>query len=257
MDTFDMKPDHSNGGPIKEISTSVPGIKICEHLPQLAAMMDHIAIIRSMTSKEGDHERATNFVHTGYVSQSGIQYPAFAAAVAKEMQEPDGELPHFVSIAPSNFAGGVGAGFLGAQHAPLVVGENQGGDLDAALQMRDIAPSVGLPPERSTSRWRILQSLESEFQPSLPDVPVVARRSAYERARRLMQGPAAQIFDLRNEPDSIRDAYGRNMFGQGCLLARRLVERGVPFIEVAMNYVPGFDGNWDTHTDNFNGIQKL
>src|SRR3954466_7540327 len=100
MDTFDLKPGHANGGPYRAIETSVPGVRISEHLPKLAQMAGHLALVRSMSTKEGDHGRASYFLRTGYMPQGQIQYPALGALVAKEMAAEDAELPGFVSIAP-------------------------------------------------------------------------------------------------------------------------------------------------------------
>ena len=100
MDTFDLKPGHANGGPFKEIATSVPGIKISEHLPQLAKQAKRLAVLRSMSTKEGDHGRATYHLRTGYVQQAPIDYPPLGAALAKELGRPDADLPGFISIAP-------------------------------------------------------------------------------------------------------------------------------------------------------------
>ena len=120
MDTFDLKPGHKNGGPFKAIETATPGIRISEHLPRLARETDDMAIIRSMSTKEGDHGRATFHLRTGYVPQGPIQYPALGALVAKERERDDAELPNFVSIAPVRFfnQSAFGPGFLGPQYAP-------------------------------------------------------------------------------------------------------------------------------------------
>ena len=126
LDTFDLKPGHPNGGPFKPIATKVPGIQISEHFARIAKFADHLAIVRSMTSKEGDHGRATYYLRTGYLPQGPVQYPSLGALVSKELGEDHAELPNFVSIAPFRFlnADAYGAGFLGPSHAPLIVGEN-------------------------------------------------------------------------------------------------------------------------------------
>ena len=102
-DTFDLKPGHANGGPTKEIATSVPGVKITEYLPRVASRMKEMAIIRSMTTKEGDHTRATYYLRTGYLPQGPINYPPVGATVSKELGSEDAALPNFVSIAPATF----------------------------------------------------------------------------------------------------------------------------------------------------------
>src|SRR5215207_9454381 len=134
MDTFDLKPGHANGGPYKAIETATPGLQISEHLPRLALESGDMAVIRSLSSKEGDHGRATFNLRTGYMPQGPIQYPALGSLVAKEFERDDAELPNFVSIAPVRFfnPAAYAPGFLGPQYAPLVVGErNFGGAFDS------------------------------------------------------------------------------------------------------------------------------
>src|SRR5262249_4618758 len=127
LDTFDLKPSHANGGNFKEIQTSVPGIKISEHLPKLATHMERMALIRSMSTKEADHGRATYQMRTGHVPGGPVHYPTMGSLFSKELEQPGAELPNFVSIAPYRFfsPAAYGPGFLGPQHAPLVVGEGQ------------------------------------------------------------------------------------------------------------------------------------
>jgi hypothetical protein len=126
MDTFDLKPGHENGGPCKEIETSAPGLKISEHLPRLAKFGDRMAVIRSMSTKEGDHGRATFLMGTGYLPQGPIQYPSIGALVSKEIGREDASLPNFVSIGPARVfsPSAFGSGFLGPQYAPLIVADN-------------------------------------------------------------------------------------------------------------------------------------
>src|SRR5262249_38050309 len=120
MDTFDLKPDTSNGGPFKEILTSAPGLRISEHLPKIAKFGDRMAVVRSMSTKEGDHERATFYLRTGYLPTGPIQYPPVGALVSKEIGLEDAPLPNYVSIAPYRFfrANASGPGFLGPKYAP-------------------------------------------------------------------------------------------------------------------------------------------
>src|SRR5437868_227983 len=126
LDTFDLKPGHANGGPFQPLATSVPGIQISEHFPRIAKLMDHLAIVRSMTSKEGDHGRATFLLRTGYLPQGPVQYPSLDALVSNELGDDTSELPNFVSVAPFRALSqnAFGAGFLGPRLAPLVVGES-------------------------------------------------------------------------------------------------------------------------------------
>jgi hypothetical protein len=267
-DTFDLKPGHPNGGPFKEIATSVPGIKISEHLPKIAKHMNELVLVRSMQTKESDHGRASYLLRTGRVPGGPVQYPTIGSALSKELGNPDAELPNFVSIAPYRFLSpaAYGPGFLGPQYAPLVVGENsaffgpqQQQDYDKALKVEDLELPSGVTTKRAGSRVQLLDEMEQDFLSHRSGVPALAHRTAYQRAVTLMRSPAAKAFNLNEETKSTRDGYGRNLFGQGCLLARRLVEQGVPFVEVTLSSAPGVNNGigWDTHQDNFESVKKL
>ncbi len=262
-DTFDLKPGHANGGPFKEIATSVPGIKIGEHLPKVAKHMKHMAVVRSMSTKEGDHQRATFYLRTGYLPQGPIQYPALGSLISKELGSDDSALPNFVSIAPNRFLspGAFGPGFLGPQYAPLVVGDAngffQGNNYEQALKVQDLQPPSEVSKAQAEARIDLMHGLANDFVSSRPGIAPLSHQAAYARAVRLMQTDAARAFDLHEEPAAVRDGYGRNLFGQGCLLARRLVERGVPFVEVSLGGTAEVPVGWDTHQDNFNNVQKL
>ncbi len=262
-DTFDLKPGHANGGPFKEIATSVPGIKIGEHLPKVAKHMKHMAVVRSMSTKEGDHQRATFYLRTGYLPQGPIQYPALGSLISKELGSDDSALPNFVSIAPNRFLspGAFGPGFLGPQYAPLVVGDAngffQGNNYEQALKVQDLQPPSEVSKAQAEARIDLMHGLANDFVSSRPGIAPLSHQAAYARAVRLMQTDAARAFDLHEEPAAVRDGYGRKLFGQGCLLARRLVERGVPFVEVSLGGTAEVPVGWDTHQDNFNNVQKL
>lgn len=263
MDTFDLKPGHANGGPFKPIDTSVPGIQISEHLPKLAQQMEHCSILRGMSTKEGDHTRATYFMHTGYLPQGPVQYPTLGSFLGKELEREAAELPNFVSIAPARFLSpaAFGPGFLGPQHAPLVVGSaNLGGTADAAdsLRVRNLDAAAGVTADRRDARLSLLGGLDDRFVSTHPGIPTQSHKTAYAQAVRMMRSTAVEAFNLEGEPAELRDAYGRNQFGQGCLLARRLVERGVPFVEVSLNNANGAGGiGWDTHAQNFDAVKSL
>lgn len=263
-DTFDMKPEHANGGKFKPIETSIPGISISEHLPKLAKMMEHVVPIRSVTSKEGDHSRATYNVRTGYKSEGPVNYPTLGSFLSKELANPNSELPDYVSVGPYKFLSpaAYSPGFLGPKHAALVVG-NQNGPApgrydDTSLRVRNLDLPAGVDLEQADARLNLLSGLETDFAATRPGVVAESHRSAYAQAVKMMRSSAINAFKLEDEVDALRDAYGRNQFGQGCLLARRLVERGVPFVEVALNGVAGNQAlGWDTHTNNFDSVQKL
>jgi hypothetical protein len=256
-DTFDLKPGHANGGPYKEIATSVPGIKISEHLPKIAKHMKEMVLVRSMSTKEADHGRATYYLRTGRVPGGPIQYPPLGSFVAKELERADAELPGFVSISPSRGlnSAAYAPGFLGPQYAPLIVGENarigqQQGAIAQALRVQDLDLPGDVNAQRSEARLSMLDEMEHEFLTHHPSIAAESHRTAYRRAVTMMRSSAVKAFNLEEEPAKLRDAYGRNLFGQGCLLARRLVERGVPFVEVSLN-------GWDTHQQNFDQVKRL
>lgn len=258
IDLFDLKVGHDNGGPFKEIATSAPGLKFGEHLSRLAHHGKEIAVVRSMSTKEGDHGRATYFLRTGNMPTGALQFPTLGSLIAKEIGDPGAELPNFVSVAPfRQFSqGAYGPGFLGPQYAPLVVGNENFGipqanqNVDAQLKVQDLNRPVAVTPQEANARFDMLQDLERSFLSERPNPVVQSHQTAYDRAVRLMRSVGAQAFDLTTEPEKLRDSYGRNMFGQGCLLARRLVERGVPFIEVNL-------GGWDTHQNNHDQLKNL
>jgi hypothetical protein len=269
MDTFDLKPGHVNGGPYKEISTSVPGVRISEHLPKIARNMQHMAIIRSMNTREGDHGRGTFLMRTGYLPQGPVQYPTLGSLVAKELGSDQNPLPNFVSIVPFRLFSPMAysPGFLGPQYAPLLVGDNgnqfvvqrpgQQNDYEESLRVQDLTPPSGITREVIDGRIGLLQDIERDFVGSHPGLSPASHQMAYERAVRLMRTAAAKAFNLDEEPSRIRDAYGRNQFGQGCLLARRLVERGVPFVEVTLGNFNNNGPGWDTHGQNFEQVRRL
>ena len=258
IDLWDLKPGHDNGGTFKEIETSAPGLRISEHLPKIARFGDRMAILRGMSTKEADHGRGTYLMRTGqFPSAAGIQYPSIGGHVSKELGDPLAELPNFVSIAPQRFFAleAFGPGFLGPQYAPLVVGDNQfnngqGGNLDQILKVQDLDRPKDVDAASAAARLDMLRDMQEDFAAGRPGAVSKSHGAAYDRAIRLMQSAGGKVFDLTEEKAETRDKYGRNLFGQGCLLARRLVEKGVPFIEVNL-------GNWDTHQNNFDLVKNL
>ncbi len=256
-DTFDPKPDHPNGGPFKTISTSTAGLFLSEHLPKLATHSNDLAVIRSMETREGDHGRATFHLRTGNLPQGAIQFPVLGALVAHERQQ-NLDLPGYVSVTtPRLFSPeSISAGFLGPKFSPLMVGQRdatlgfQAESGGTSLKVQDLERPRRIDSLRSQQRLDLLADLTEEFMGTHPGLGTSGHRSAYEQANRLMKPEAARAFDIDDEPAALRDQYGRNRFGQGCLLARRLIERGVPFVEVTL-------GGWDTHDDNFTQVANL
>ena len=262
-DTFDMKPNHENGGEFNEIATNVPGIRFSEHLPKLAQQADQLAIIRSLSTKEGDHGRGTHLMRTGQPPMGIVRYPAIGASLAKELAAPDVKLPPYVSIAP--FRGinneAFGPGFLGPKFAPLVVGGNgsagAGEEGFAQLKVDSLSPPEGVSSVQMRSRLDLWRSLEERFLAQHPNATIRAHQAVYDNSLQMIESEASDAFDLAQEANEVREAYGKSTFGQGCLLARRLVERGVPFVEVSLNNVSGGGLGWDTHANNFETVKNL
>ncbi|MGD9722883.1 MAG: DUF1501 domain-containing protein [Pirellulales bacterium] len=264
LDTFDLKPGHANGGPYKPISTAASGVQWSEHLPQLAAHAQHMAVVRSLSTKEGDHGRGTHLMRTGHVPGGPIEYPSIGALVSKELGDETAELPNFVAISPYSLfsPAAYGPGFLGPRFAPATVGASQPGQNPMAagyaeLKLDDLAQPAGVDDAQSERRMRLWDTLEQNFLASRPSESSAAHELMFRRAARLMRSKAASAFDLSQEPAAVRDAYGRGRFGQGCLLARRLVERGVPFVEVSLGAFETNSVGWDTHTNNFDQVKQL
>lgn len=251
-DTFDLKTEHPNGGPSKSIETAVSGIHISEHLPGVAKQIKDLAIIRSLTTTEGDHDRATRAMLTGHKpGQEGVNYPSLGSMFAKELGDETSDLPHYVSIAPMRFGESGGPGFLGPNYAPLVVsGSSNDPEARANLSIENLKAPVGVTKESMEKRFEISKFLQEDFNKSAKSASTKSHKANFERARRMIESNAKGAFKLDEETAALRDKYGRSQFGQGCLLARRLVERGVAFVEVTL-------GGWDTHADNFNAVKRL
>jgi hypothetical protein len=237
-DTFDLKPGTANGGPYQAIQTSVPGIQISEHFPRVAQLMQHGAIIRSMSTPEGAHPRAKYNLHTGYrEGQGGVVYPSIGSIAAAEIAPRDATLPNFVSVGNRSY----GSGFLGPRFQPLIVN-------NPATGVENLRPVVS--SSQFDNRIGLLEELEQGFNGTYQSGVGTAHRTTYQRAVTLMRDTGARAFDLSLEPSSSRAAYGTGNFANGCLLARRLIEAGVTFVEVTL-------GGWDTHQNNFARVQQL
>jgi len=262
-DTFDMKPTHVNGGPFKEISTAAPGLRFSEHLPGLAQHADNLAVVRSLVTKEGDHARGAHVVRTGFAPTGDVTYPAVGCTLAKEMASGGSLLPNYVSIAPQTQLNpaAFGPGFLGARYAPAIVGgptsvpaDGQDGQPAMAdLRLENIAWPDGVEAHQATRRMQLWNQLERKFLRDRRVDSFAAHHALYQQASEMMRPEVRAAFDLSRESQTVRERYGTGVFGQGCLLARRLVERGVPFVEVAL----GEGLAWDTHADNFTQVEQL
>jgi hypothetical protein len=246
LDTFDLKPEASDRvrGEFQPIDTSVPGIQISEHFPKLAQLIEHAALLRSMSTVESDHQLAAYHVHTGYQKRAGgITFPSLGAIASHELGKRDFPLPSFVCLGAGP-RHATRSGFLGPEHQPLdVTNPDRGTEyLESLTGVAAFERQLGL-----------LRKLDDNFQQAYRAEAAQAHRSALERSVKLMTAEQKQAFDLSQEPEAARDRYGRGSFGQGCLMARRLVETGVRFVEV----MSGGGVGWDTHQANFPRTKAL
>ncbi len=267
IDTFDMKPDHANGGEFKEVATNVPGLRFSEHLPKLAKQADRLAVVRGLSTKEGDHGRGTYLMRTGQRPEGPIRFPCMGSALSKELAGEDLELPSYVSILPYSAVNwdAFGPGFLGPAHSPLTVAasDNPAASVQispegyAELTVDDLELPEGVDREQFEKRVKLWKRLQKDFLSKHQSGAPMAHHTIYQRALRLMDGDVAEAFDLTEERTNVRDAYGRGQFGQACLMARRMVERGVPFVEVTLGSFVAGSANWDTHQNNFATVKQL
>jgi hypothetical protein len=237
VDTFDPKPENTTSQ-FKPISTAVPGIQVCETMSRTAKMMGDCVLLRGMSTGEGSHGRARYYMHTGYrQGVGGVIHPSLGAIASFHLSRPDDQLPNYVCVGGGSF----GAGYAGPQHAPVDV-------VDPSKGVENLKALDGLTA--FDRRASLLEQMERGFLNRQGDPAVEAHAKTYQRATSLMHSAKAKAFDLSAEPAALRDRYGRNKFGEACLLARRLVEHGVAFVEVPMN-------GWDTHRDNTGRIKSL
>ncbi len=237
FETFDPKPGAETQGPTRAIATGVPGLHVAEHWPRLAPLMKEVALIRSMTSAEGNHGRATYLLHTSYAPSGGIVHPGIGSHVAQELAHDDLDLPPVVAISGQS----AGSSFLGVKYAPFVVSNPS--------QPPDNLPSP-VPGTRLNRRLGLLAELEAAGAEDGTGPLVRDHRTLYAQTARMVLSPRTAAFDLDREPDRLRQAYGRSPFGQGCLMARRLIEAGVSFVEVQSS-------GWDTHGNELPALKKL
>jgi hypothetical protein len=253
QDMWDMKPDAPSEyrGIFKPIPTNVSGIQLSEHLPKTAKVMDKFAIIRSMTGKTAQHEPAQDYVLSGYPPLASLAYPSMGSVVAKQAGSRNG-LPPYVAVAKPGYA--YGPGFLGASYSPFAAGDPNQAD----YQVRDIRLPTDVDWDESSDRRLLLKQMDAQFLKNAAIRKADTRGEfaavddAYAKAVDLVSSAKAQkAFQIFEEPDAIREKYGRTPMGQGCLLARRLVEAGTRFVTVTtgMNV-------WDTHVRNFDMLQN-
>ena len=236
IDLWDLKPGAATGGIFKPVSTSADGIQICEHLPLMAKQMHHMNIVRSMSTREADHTRGRYYMHTGYVPNPNIEHPSYGSVISHELMSsiPQIDIPPFVSIGGAS----IGAGLLGTSYSPFVVNSNGA--------VRDL--NMDIDQSRLDQRLRMLKTIEDKFVNEKRGDYASDHSKLLTKTVKLMTSSQMEVFKVSKEPKEVQERYGNTGFGRGCLMARRLVEMGVPFIEVDL-------GGWDNHTDIFKTLQ--
>ncbi len=236
FETFDPKPGRETGGPFRPISTNVPGTQVCELLPKMSQRMDKLAVIRSMRTSQVDHPGGIHLMHTAYSRAANIRFPEVGAVVAKFLGQRETDLPNFIKISSN---GDSGAGFLGPAFQPFSL--NHDGRLPPFARSH-------LNSQTENRRHALRSFLEQHYAKTHHAEVVREHREGYEAARRLQN--MLTVFDFQEEWDQYKKLYGDSLFGRRCLLARRLLEAGVPFVEVGQS-------GYDTHADNFIGHKGL
>lgn len=242
FDTFNPKVGSQYQGPATAIDTNVVGMQFANSWPHTANIADRLAVIRSMQTSEAEHDRAIMLVRTGYSPNPALRYPTFGSLVARARENLDDDLPAFVRIGkPRIKTRDVDAGILGVRYASFNV--DQAGTLPT-----DVRPLV----EENVLRRRLALAdrFDAEFAAVGARREVMEKKQVYDRTARFVLSPRLSTFDLEREAPALRDAYGRTDFGQGCLLARRLIEQGVSFVEVISTGGRN-DAGWDTHNNGF------
>jgi hypothetical protein len=240
LDTFGPKPDCPDiQGPTKAIRTSADGVILSENLPRTAQHMHNSAIVRTCVSSQGAHEQASYLMHTSYLKRGTISHPTFGSWVAKLSGQINRTIPMNVRIGGG---GNLGAGFLESKFGPLPIGNPKAG-------LANSKKAEYLDETQFGNRIAMSQKMNSTFTGHFPQKKVRAYTDLYKDAVKLMKSEDLQAFDITKEPQQMHDLYGESNFGQGCLLARRLIENQVRYVEVTR-------GGWDTHDDNFNRVAE-
>lgn len=240
IDTFDLKPDHENQGSTRPLNTNVDGIRVSNHLPNLARHADKLCVVNSLTSTAGDHEKGNYFMHTSYEQRATIRHPGLGAWSHRTHGKLNTTMPGSVFIGKESRFHGSG-GFFEPEFQPLAISDPRFGLKHSHRNVQ---------PERFDRRMSLASDLDAEFLERYRSKPIRAYGDMYEDAVRLMESPDLAAFNIHREDNATRERYGDEPFGQGCLLARRLIESNVRTVEVS------FTG-WDTHANNFTAMPLL
>ncbi|MFB3067290.1 MAG: DUF1501 domain-containing protein [Planctomycetota bacterium] len=241
LDTFDTKPGAATQGPTETIGTKADGVRVSEHFPLLAGQMDKVALVNSLSSTQGAHAQGRYFMHTGYQLRGTIRHPSLGAWLERMRGRVNTTLPGHVVVGGG--AGMASNGFFDAALTPLPIGDPSEGLVNSRRVQH-------VSEEQFQDRVHRLERMNESFSKKYKARSLDDYAKVYEEALRLMDSKDLASFDITDEPENVRAAYGDNRFGQGCLLARRLVERGVRFVEVV-------SGGWDTHSENFDRMGDL
>jgi hypothetical protein len=243
LETWDPKPGRPTGGPFKSIQTAVPGTRISELMPKMAKLMKRVAVVRSLDTRIGDHGQAAELMQRGRRREAEVDYPDFGTVIAKELGHGDLPVPEYVSFYLATEGQRWGRpmpGFLGGRHAAM--------SLERSLKPENIDLPRGLSPKEHSERESLRQFLSDRFNRKRGADEVTGYNNTYARVRGLMKSD--HLFNLEKEPAKVRDRYGRTDFGQHALIARRLIEAGVPMVKVGRAW-------WDSHADNFESHREL
>lgn len=233
LDTFDLKPGRETQGDTKGISTNVAGMQLGQTLPELSKIASDLAVIRTMHTETGDHEGGKYLLRTSYKEIASIRHPGMGAWALKVLGPQNKTLPDNVIIGSE--ARHPGAGFLEPTYTPVPIG-----DPNAGLQ-NTVTPKY-LTEASFDKRMELINKFDNDFRKKYPQKQVDAYSEFYRQANQLIHSEELKAFDLNKEKHDMRAKYGKDAFGQGCLLARRLIEHGVRFIEIGL-------GGWDMHAD--------
>jgi hypothetical protein len=243
LETWDPKPGAATGGPFRAIPTCVPGVHISELMPEMAKRMKHTCIIRSLNTRNGDHGSGAQLMMRGRRDEANLRYPDLGAVLARELGRADSRVPDYVAFYFATEGRGMApgsAGFLGSRYAPM--------ELYTSMMPENIRRLETITDLDHRERADLRELLSKQFARGRTSTTLNSHNEAYQRVRGLMASD--KLFDITQEPQYVRDQYGPTQFAEQVLVARRLVEAGVPFVRVARAW-------WDSHGQNFETHQEL